>query len=376
MAWKIPLFQIYNDKNDHELITKVIKRGAYWTTGPEVEQFEKDTAKYIGQKYAVSFTNGTAALHAAMLAMSIGPGDEVIVPAFTFISTANSPLFVGAKPVFADIEKTTYGLDPADIPSRITSKTKAIMPVHIGGTSCDILEIQKIAKENNLLLIEDAAEAFGAKIDGKFVGSIGDLNMFSFCQNKVITTGEGGMLVTDDANLYQKMKLVRSHGRADDRDYFSSTEVFDYISLGYNLRMSSITAALGISQLQKVEKIISMRREVARKYNDALSGLAGLKTPIEKKGCRNVYQLYSILFDTPHARNHVQKSLADKGVMSKVYFDPIYNTQFYKSFGKVSLPATEDISKRILTLPLYPGMSDEDITYVVSIIKGSLKPGD
>ena len=376
MAWKIPLFQIYNEDDDHERIKKVIQRGSYWTTGPEVEQFEKDTARYVGQKYAVSFTNGTAALHIAMLAMGIGPGDEVIVPAFTFISTANSPLFVGAKPVFADIEKTTYGLDPADIASRITPKTKAIMPVHIGGTPCDIHEIQKVAKENDLLLIEDAAEAFGAKIGDKFVGSIGDVNMFSFCQNKVITTGEGGMLVTDDLNMYQKMKLLRSHGRADDRDYFSSTQVFDYISLGYNLRMSSITAALGLSQLEKVEKIISMRREVASKYNDALSNLSGLQTPMEKPGCRNVYQLYSVLFDSHESRDRTQKTLADKGVMSKVYFDPIYNTQFYKSFGKVSLPVTEDISRRVLTLPLYPGMSDEDISYVVTIIEESLKSGD
>ena len=343
--------------------------------GPEVECFEKAVAKFVGKKFAISFANGTSALHATMIALGIGPGDEVIVPAFTFISTANSPLFVGAKPVFSDIEKTTYGLDPADITSKITKKTKAIMPVHVGGTPCKIREIKKIAMENGLFLVEDAAEAFGAKIRGRFVGSIGDVNMFSFCQNKIITTGEGGMIVTDDVNIYQQLKLARSHGRADDRDYFSSSQAFDYISLGYNLRMSSITAALGISQLRKVEKIIAMRRDVADKYNDSLSGTLGVQTPGEIAGNRNVYQLYSVLFDKNRSRNTVQKALARKGVMSKVYFEPIYNTHFYKTFSNVSLRATEDVSKRILTLPLYPDMPDKEIEYITAIVKACLKSG-
>ncbi|MCK4717236.1 MAG: DegT/DnrJ/EryC1/StrS family aminotransferase, partial [Thermoplasmata archaeon] len=242
MEWKVPLFNIYHDGEDVKAVQRVIERGTYWTLGPEVEEFEREVAKYMERRYAVAFANGTAALHAAMIAHGIGPGDEVIVPSFTFISTSNAPLFVGAKPVFADIETETLGLDPQDVRKKITPRTKAIIPVHVGGAPCLIEELREIADENDLILIEDAAEAFGAKVHGKMVGSYGDTSMFSFCQNKIITTGEGGMLVTDDDNVFQRLRLLRSHGRADDKDYFSSSKPFDYVALGYNLRMSSITA--------------------------------------------------------------------------------------------------------------------------------------
>ena len=205
----IPLFRIYWDDEDIEAVTRVIERGSYWATGPEIKKFEEMVAEYVGRKYAVAFNSGTSALHSILLAYGIREGDEVIVPSFTFISTANAPLFVGAKPIFAEIEEETYGLDPEDVKERITKKTKVIMPIHYGGGPCgNIKELKEIAEDNKALLIEDAAESLGAKIGNEMVGSFGNAAMFSFCQNKVITTGEGGIIVTDEKEIYEKMKLI------------------------------------------------------------------------------------------------------------------------------------------------------------------------
>ena len=263
MNWKIPLFKIYWDESDVEKVTDSIKSGTYWAEGPSIQEFESLLANYVGTKYCVTFNSGTSAQHAAMLAYGIREWDEVIVPSFTFISTANAPLFVGAKPVFADIEDMTFGLDPDSVMEKISSRTKAIMPIHYGGCPCRIKALCEIAEDHNLILIEDAAEALGASIENRKVGTFGDSAMLSFCQNKVITTGEGGALVMDSEKMYHKLKLIRSHGRADNSQYFSSTASMDYISLGYNFRMSSITASLGISQIKKIDAIIQKRRENA-----------------------------------------------------------------------------------------------------------------
>jgi perosamine synthetase len=219
MTWKIPLFKIYWDDEDVEAVTEAIKAGMNWAVGPNVEQFEDLIASYVGTKYAVTFNSGTSALHAALLAHEIKQGDEVIVPSFTFIATVNAPLFVGAKPVFADIEKETLGLDPEDVNEKITEKTKAIMPIHYGGCPCKIRELKEIAEDNNLILIEDAAESLGAKIKDNKLGTFGDSAMFSLCAPKVITTGEGGMMVTKSKEVYEKMKLLRSHGRLETQNY-------------------------------------------------------------------------------------------------------------------------------------------------------------
>ncbi|KDE54370.1 DegT/DnrJ/EryC1/StrS aminotransferase family protein, partial [Methanoculleus sp. MH98A] len=204
MTWKIPLFKMYWDEDDVSAVSEAIRSGMNWAVGPNVSKFEEEIANYIGTKYCLTFNSGTSAIHAALLAHGVAPGDEVIVPSFTFIATANTPQFVGAKPVFADIEETTFGLDPEDVVERITPKTRAIMPVHYGGCPCRIQELREIADDHDLLLIEDAAEAFGASIRGRKVGTFGDSAMMSFCQNKVITTGEGGAIVTDSREVYEK----------------------------------------------------------------------------------------------------------------------------------------------------------------------------
>jgi perosamine synthetase len=264
MNWKVPLFKIYWDDRDIATVRETIQRGMFWAIGPNIRKFEEMLADYLGTKYALVFNSGTSALHAILIAYGLKEGDEVIVPSFTFIATANAPLFVGTKPVFADIEVTTYGLDPEDVRRKITPKTKAIIPIHYGGSPCLILQLKGIADENNLILIEDAAESLGAEVEGKKVGHFGDAAILSFCSNKVISTGEGGAVVTDSTDIFNKLSLVRSHGREENANYFDTTGYMDYVTLGYNFRMSDITAGLGVSQLEKIGSNIKMRQNNAK----------------------------------------------------------------------------------------------------------------
>jgi len=371
--WKIPLYKVYWDKSDIEAVTKVIKRGTYWAVGPEIEEFERIVADYVGVKYGVSFNSGTSALHAVLLAYGIRQGDEVIVPSFTFIATANAPLFVGAKPVFADIEDSTFGLDPNDVERKITKRTKAIMPIHYGGLPCRIEELKKIADEYDLLLIEDAAESIGASINGRKVGSFGDAAMFSFCGNKVITTGEGGIILTNSGEIYERLKLIRSHGRLESEPYFMTTKTLDYIMLGYNWRISSITAALGLAQMEKLDKVIEMRRKNAEYMTRKLSRIDGVEIPNPPNGYFHVYQMYTIkIKGGRRVRDALKDHLAERGIMSKVYFEPVHLTYFYrKKFGFKGgeLPVTERLSSEVLTLPLYPTMTIEEMEHIVESIK-------
>jgi len=369
MTWKIPLFKMYWDEDDVNAVSEAVRSGMNWAVGPNVAKFEEEIANYIGKKYCLTFNSGTSATHAALLAHGVAPGDEVIVPSFTFIATANAPQFVGAKPVFADIEETTFGLDPEDVVERITPKTRAIMPVHYGGCPCRIQELREIADDHDLLLIEDAAEAFGASVGGRKVGTFGDSAMMSFCQNKIITTGEGGAIVTDSREIYEKMKLIRSHGRLETADYFSTTAVMDYVSLGYNFRMSNITAALGVAQLNKVEEIIRMRRADAAYYIQRLKAeVPDCVIPELPKEYFHVYQLFSLRVKD---RDALIQHLESKGIMTKIYFSPVHYTHFYRSqtSNSLNLPTTEKVSEDILSLPFYPGISRNDIDYVIDSMK-------
>jgi len=368
MTWNIPLFKMYWDQDDIETVNTTIRSGMNWAVGANVTQFENELAAYIGTKYCLTFNSGTSALHAGLIAHGIGSGDEVIVPSFTFIATANVPKFVGAKPVFADIEESTLGLSPESVIESITPKTKAIIPVHYGGCPCQIGELREIADDHNLVLIEDAAEAFGASVDSKMVGSYGDSSMLSFCQNKVITTGEGGALVTDSRDLFEKVKLVRSHGRLETSDYFSSSECMDYITLGYNFRLSNISASLGLAQLRKVEAIIDMRTCIADMYTSLLRKDVPVASPMSApNGYKHVHQLYSVMFPD---RDGLMKFLTEHGIMTKIYFPPVHLTHYYHhELGyRISLPVTESVANDIVSLPIYPGMPVEDIEKVVQVI--------
>jgi len=371
--WKIPLYKVYWDEEDVEMVTKVIKRGTYWTTGPEVEEFEKTVADYVGVKYGVTFNSGTSALHAVLLVCGIKESDEVIVPSFTFIATANAVLFVNAKPVFADIEEKTFGLNPEDVEGKITEKTKVIMPIHYGGLPCKIKELKEIAEDHGLLLIEDAAESIGASINGRKVGSFGDAAMFSFCGNKIITTGEGGIIVTNSGEVYERLKLIRSHGRLEFEPYFMSIKTPDYVTLGYNWRMSSITAALGISQIRKLNEAIKMRRRNAEYLTSKLSRIDGVEIPKPPEGYFHVYQMYTIRVKGGRkVRDALKNHLANKGIITKVYFEPVHLTYFYREkFGYKGgeLPVTERLSGEVLTLPLYPTMTTDEMNYIVESIE-------
>lgn len=364
----VPLFEIYNDEEDVKLISEQIASGKFWAVGSNVDEFEKKIADYIGTKHAIALNSGTSALHAALLAHGIGKNDEVIVPSFTFIATVNSPLFVGAKPIFTDIEEETCGLDPQAVEEKITRNTKAIIPVHYGGCPCKIKEIKDIAEDNDLIVIEDAAEAFGASVDGKNVATFGDSNILSFCQNKIITTGEGGAVVTDSDEIYEKLKLIRSHGRLESGDYFSTVGLFDYIELGFNWRMSNLTATLGISQIAKADKIIEMRKEnVAYLSKRILEETDEITIPEVPGGYNHVYQLFSVL---ANRRDELIDYLSENGISSKIYFDPVHKSEFYKNGLKYDdvLPVTEKMHEKTITLPMFPALSTEQMDYMAETI--------
>ena len=375
MKWKIPLFKQYWDEEDINSVEKVIRRGTYWANGPEIMEFELQLAEYIGSQYALAFNSGTSALHTLLLSYDVKQSDEIIVPSFTFISTANCVAIAGAKPIFAEIENKSYGLDSEDVKEKITKKTKAIIPVHYGGSPCkDIKALKEIASDHNLLLIEDAAESLGSKIDNKMVGTYGHSSMFSFCQNKVITAGEGGAITTDSKAHYEKMKIIRSHGRMEKgKDYFSTIKAFDYTKLGYNYRIPTICAGLLLSQLKKINKIIQLRRKKAEYYNKELGKQNEIKIPINLKGYHHVYQLYTIQVNENEVRDKLQQYLEKSGIMTRVYFEPIHLKTYYRekyNYKIGDLPNTEEISKKVVTLPLYPTISNKEMDYVIEKIKG------
>ena len=370
-SWKIPLYKIYSDDEDINLITKIIRRGSSWALGPEIEEFENAIKNYVGIDHCAVLNSGTSSLHATLLAFGLGAGDDILVPSFSFVSTANSVLFTNATPSFVDIEETTFGLNPKLISEKISASTKAIIPMDYGGQSCKIDEINKVARDEKLLLIEDAAESLGASINNNKAGSFGDAAIFSFCGNKVLTTGEGGAVVTNSKEIIEKIKLIRSHGRFDKINYFENTENSTYQDLGYNWRMSSITAALGISQLNKLDKIIKMRQKNAAFISSKLKKFPQIITPISPDGYEHIYQMYTIRLATNKMRDDLKNHLLAKRIFSKVYFEPIHLTPFYRekfNFKEGYLPVTEQISQQILTIPLFPNMTMEEKNYLVDSI--------
>ena len=370
MKRKIPLYKIFTDGDDNKAVNKVLQRGMDWAIGHEIAEFEKKIANYIGTKYCVAFNSGTSAGHAALLAININSG-EVIVPSFTFVSTANWPLMVNAKPKFVDIEEENFGLSPERVKVEITKNTKAIIPIHYGGRPCKIIEINRIARNKKITLIEDCAESFGAKIKGVSVGTFGQMSIFSFAPNKILTTGEGGVICTDSRKIFEKLQLIRSHGRKVNENYFKTSQLPDYISIGYNWRMSSMTAALGLSQFDKLDRIIQLRRKHARFYVLKLKKINEIKLPDEPKDHLHVYQLFTIQLKNNLIRNELQKFLASRGIMTKVFFEPIHLSKFYRKsgFGKKSLPNTEKISQTVLSLPIFPGLKSEEIRHICDSIK-------
>jgi len=364
----IPYGRQWIEQDDIDAVVDVLKSD-YVTTGPAVEQFEKTVAKYVGAKYAVAIANGTAALHAACYAAGIGPGDEVITTPITFAASANCALYCGATPVFADIEEDTYNIDPKEIEKKITEKTKAIVAVHFTGQPCKMDEIHTIAKKHKLVVIEDAAHALGADYKGKRVGSMSDMTTFSFHPVKHITTGEGGMIVTNSKKLYDKLILFRSHGITRDAKKLVKNEggwYYEQQDLGYNYRITDIQCALGTSQMKKLDKFVERRRAIAKRYDEAFKDIPEIICPVQAEGCNNSWHLYVIQV-LGRKRKNVFDDLRAVNIGVNVHYIPVYKHPYYQKNGyeKVLCPNAEQYYERAISLPMYPLLSEEEQEYVI-----------
>lgn len=358
---EIPYGRQNIEEDDIQAVIDVL-RSDFLTTGPRVAQFERLVAEYTGANYAVAVSNGTAALHAACFAAGIGPGDEVITSPITFAASANCVLYCGGTPVFADIDPCTYNIDPKDIRNKITSKTKAIIPVHLAGQPCDMDEIHKIAEQYNLIVIEDGAHALGAEYKGKRIGSLSDMTTFSFHPVKPITTGEGGIITTDDEGLYQKMIMFRSHGITRDPFMLQKNEgtwYYEQQSLGYNYRITDIQCALGISQMKKLDRFIKRRRDLAQRYHNALESYTDIIRPYQLEGTNSGWHLYMIQVQD-HNRKEVVEKLWEKGIYVNVHYIPVYKHPYYQKNGykDVCCKNAEYLYEHLISLPLYPLLTD------------------
>ncbi|MDK2990918.1 MAG: hypothetical protein PWP48_151 [Clostridiales bacterium] len=372
----IPYAAQWIEDDDIQAVADVLKSD-YLTTGPKIAEFEQDFAQYVGAKYAVAISSGTAALHAACFAAGIKEGDEVVTTPMTFAASANCILYCGGKPVFADIDPRTYNIDPKEIEKHITEKTRAIIPVHFTGQPCDMDAIKDIAKSHNLIVIEDAAHALGATYKNKMIGTISDMTCFSFHPVKHITTGEGGMVTTNDEALYKRLIQFRNHGITRDRTLLMHDEgpwYYEQQFLGYNYRMTDIQAALGISQLKKIDRFLSRRREIVATYNKAFANIDEVITPYQTDEARPAWHLYILqlkLDGLRATRKEIYTALQQKGIGVNVHYIPVYYHPYYKQLGynKGLCPNAEKLYERIITIPLYPKMSDEDVEYVIDAVK-------
>ncbi len=335
--------------------------------GTYINRFEKAFGEHVGAAEAISICNGTAALHTALLALGIGPGDQVIVPTFTYIASANAVHYTGATPVFVDIEEDTWNIDPKKIEAAVTPRTRAIMPVHIYGHPCDMDAILAIAKRKNLLVVEDAAEAFGTKYRGQHVGCLGDVGVFSFFGNKTITTGEGGMIVLKNTALAKTIRLIKGQGMSAERRYF-------FERVGYNYRMTNIEAAIGLGQLERASELISGKRRNALLYREGLSSTSGIGLPIEKDYAFNSFWMFSITVapEFGRSRDELAEILKSKGIETRPFFIPLHTMPpYFQGTGK--FPIAEFTSSIGLSLPSSTRLKTDDINRICAAIRAAKK---
>lgn len=360
------------EEDDIQAVVDVLKSD-YLTTGPKIEEFEKAVSDYTGAKYAVAISNGTAALHAACFAAGIGEGDEVITTPLTFAASANCVLYCGGTPVFADVDAKTYNIDPEDIRRKITEHTKAIIPVHLAGQPCDMDAIHAIAKEHHLVVIEDGAHALGSEYKGKKIGTLSDMTTFSFHPVKPITTGEGGMIVTNDENFYKRLCLFRSHGITRDESLMTRNEgpwFYQQLELGYNYRMTDIQCALGCSQMKKLDRFLSLRRELVKRYDEAFRSCEDIVIPYQLPETNSGWHLYII--QVPNCdRKKVFEELKAEGIGVNVHYIPVYYHPYYQEHGyhDVHCSNAEEVYSHIISLPLYPGLTLEQQDEVIAKVK-------
>ena len=344
-------------------VVEAVKSGWISSKGEFIEKFERSFSKYIGVKHGVATSNGTVALHLALVALGIGQGDEVIVPDLTFAATINAVLYTGATPVIVDIDPNYWCIDPSKLEDAITPRTKAMIAVHLYGHPCDMDAIVEIAEKHDLYVIEDAAEAHGAEYKGRKVGSFGEISCFSFYGNKIITTGEGGMCLTNDDELAEKMKILRDHGMSPRKRYWHD-------SIGFNYRMTNLQAAIGLAQLGKIEKFLEKKRKIAKIYEEELSQLECITLHPEMPWAKCVYWLYSILIDenAKLSREELMRKLESQGIETRNFFYPLHEMPPYLGYAKPPYKASE-ISKRGLNLPSSVKLEEEDVIYIAQRIK-------
>jgi len=362
----IPVAEPVLAGNEKKYVNQCLESGWISGSGNYVEAFEKGFADFCGVDHAVSIVNGTAALHVALLALGIGHGDEVIVPDLTFIASANAVTYCGAQPVFADVDAATWTLDPHAAAAKISARTKAIMPVHLYGHPADMTPILELAKEHDLRIIEDAAEAHGAEYKGQRVGSIGDIAAFSFFGNKVVTTGEGGMITTNDEKLAARARLLKGQGMNPERRYH-------FPIVGYNYRMTNLQAAIGAAQMERIDWFIERRREVAAWYDNALKNLP-VTTMTEASWAKSVYWLYSICVPEGIDRDLLMARLLDKGIETRPFFYPTHlQPPYLRAAEGQTFPVTTKLGAQGLSLPSSARLSKEEVAYIADALGACLQ---
>ncbi|MDT3427986.1 UDP-4-amino-4,6-dideoxy-N-acetyl-beta-L-altrosamine transaminase [Paenibacillus forsythiae] len=372
----LPYGQQWLDEQDIEAVTKVL-RGDFITQGPAIIAFETKIANYVNAKYAVAFANGTAALHGACFAAGIGEGDEVITTPITFLASSNCVLYQGGTPVFADIDMDTYNVDPEQIESKITCRTKAIIAVDFTGQPVEIDRISMLARDRDLILIEDAAHSLGASYAGRKIGAWADMTMFSFHPVKHVTTGEGGVIVTDNEVFYRRLLLFRNHGMTKNPEELTRNDgpwYYEMQELGFNYRMTDMQAALGVTQMDKLDFFVTRRREIAARYNEAFSKLEGLVIPGQQSRAESSWHLYILRWIPEHfsaGRDVIFNELRSLNIGVHVHYIPVYLQPYYQRMGYRDgiCPNAEQYYRTAITVPLFPKMTDQNVNEVVDAIE-------
>jgi len=379
MNWRVPLADIDFGDDEVKAVSDVI-RSRWLSMGQVTQQFEQEFATFTGAKHALAVTNATAALHLACVVAGIGPGDEVIVPSLTFVATANAVRYTGATPVFADLESLDWlNISPSSIEACITDKTRAILVVHYAGFACNMPAIMEIARLHNLIVLEDSAHAIGSELEGRMLGTWGDIGCYSFFSNKNMTTGEGGMLTTNSDALAERLRVLRSHGMTSlswDR-HKGHAWSYDVVDLGYNYRIDEMRSALGRVQLGKLPLYNQRRTDLTRQYREWLAELAPpVKMPFEEERGISCYHILPVLLPPGTDRIRFMENMKVHGIQTSIHYPPVHRFQIYmeewKRHGK-QLPLTEEVASREVTLPLYPTMSEEQVRWVVESVQQSLK---
>jgi perosamine synthetase len=361
---KIPIAKPNFGREEEKAVKEVLESGIL-ASGPKTKAFEKEFAEYIGVEHAIAVTNGTVALDVALKALNLGPGDEAITSAFSFISSGNCVLFQRAKPVFADIDPRTFNIDPSDVAEKITAKTKALIPIHMFGQPAKMDALKEIAEDHEIALIEDAAQAHGAEYKGQKAGSIGNVGCFSFYATKNMTAGEGGMITTNDQKLADKARLLINHGQS---------QKYHHDTLGYNYRITELCAAIGSAQLKKLDEFNTKRRENAQLLTQGIRKFTGLTVPYVDNDVKPVFHQYVVRVEKnyPLGRDELADLLTEKGVGVAVHYPiPIYRQPLYQKLGykDTKCPNTEDACRRVLSLPVHPLVDKNDVKYILDSLE-------